>query len=196
MTTTNNDVDVAGLVEAGLLDLDTVFANGDWEADSDIIATYTACVYGRDGDEPGEVEVVLESATAYGITAYRWAERDDSGTHERGPITLDRDEAVAAGEEYAEDHDEEPDAGDLIEQIVETGYFGSADAEDIRAICDEATKHSQGYLLLPAGEFVGRPMWTTNGYLQCEYVTLDATHHSIAHAADALLRAVAAESQD
>jgi hypothetical protein len=140
---------------------------------------------------------VLESATEYGIVAYRWASKDDSGTHERGPITLDRNEAVEAGEEYGGENDDLPDADDLIRQIVETGYFGGADATDIKAICEEATKYSHGYLLLPAGKFCGYPigrLWTTNGYLQCEkYVTLDATHSSLSYAADALLRAVTAE---
>ena len=88
-------VDVAGLVEASLLDLDAVFVTADWRQ-VDGITAYTACVDGKDGDEPGE-EIVLESATEYGIVAYRW---DDCGGHERGPITLDRDEAVEAGEEY------------------------------------------------------------------------------------------------
>lgn len=192
-------VDVAGLVEADLLDLDAVFDLADWRQ-VDGITAYTACVYGKDGDEPGEVQIVLESATEYGIVAYRWAEKDDGGTHGRGPITLDRDEAVEAGEEYASENDEEPDADDLIRQIVESGYFGGADADDIRAICEEATKHSQGYLLLPAGEFCGHPigrLWTTNGYLQCEkYVTLDATHPSLAYAADALLRAVTTKDEE
>ena len=85
----------------------------------------------------------------------------------------------AAIEEYASENDEEP---------------------DIKAICEEATKHSQGYLLLPAGEFCGHPigrLWTTNGYLQCEkYVTLDATHPSLAYAADTLLRAVTTEDEE
>jgi hypothetical protein len=192
-------VDVAGLVEAGYLDLDAVFDEADWWV-QDVIAIYTARVYGRDGDELGEVEIVLESATEYGITAYRWAERDSGGTHERGPITLDRDEAVEAGKEYAGENDEEPDADDLIRQIVETGYFGDADADDIRAICEAATEYSQGYLLLAAGEFCGHPigrLWTTGGYLQCDrYVTLDATHSSIAYAADALLRAITSSDSD
>jgi len=84
-------------------------------------------------------------------------------------------------------------AEDLIEAIVETGYFGDADAEDIRAVCVEATRHSQGHILLPAGEFVGHPigrMWTTNGYLQYPHVRLAATCPSVAYAARDLLRAV------
>lgn len=186
-------LDVDGLVGAGYLNLDDVFYSAKWSVEDDI-ASYTACVYGRDGDSPGEVEIVLESATEYGITAYRWAERDGGGTHGHGPITLDRDEAVGDGEEYAQDNDDELDADALIAEIVETGYFGSADHDDIRAICQVATEYSQGYLLLPAGEFCGYPigrLWTTNGYLQCDrYVTLDATHHSVAYAADSLLRAV------
>lgn len=196
----NQTVDVvAGLVEAGLLDLDDVFRRADWRV-QDVITTYTACVYGRDGDEPGEVEILLQEATEYGITAFRWAEHDGGGTHECGPITLDRDEAVAAGEEYAEENDEEPDADELVAKIVETGYFGDADADDIRAVCEEATKYSQGYLLLPAGEFCGHPigrLWTTNGYLQRDrYVALAASHPSVGHAADTLLRAVTASDEE
>ena len=198
MSDIETTVDVGGLVESGLLDLVEVFAGADWCV-TDSIGAYTACVYGKDGDEPGEVQIVLESATAYGITAYRWAEKDDGGTHGRGPITLDREEAVEGGEEYASENDEEPDAEDLIRQIVESGYFGDADTDDIRAICEEATRHSQGYLLLPAGEFCGHPigrLWTTNGYLQCErYVALDATYSSLAYAADALLRAITSEDE-
>lgn len=86
------------------------------------------------------------------------------------------------------------DTNNLVRQIVETGYFGDADADDIRAICREATRYSQGYLLLPAGEFCGHPigrMLTTNGYLQgVAYVTLSASHDSVSDAASALLRAV------
>lgn len=200
-------VDVAGLVASGLLDLDAVYDMLDLDAVYDMadwrqvdsIATYTECVYGANGDEPGEVQIVLESATKYGIVAYRWAQKDDGGTYDRGPITLDRDEAVESGEEYASDHDDAPDADDLIRRVVESGYFGCADADEIKAICEEATKYSQGYLLLPAGEFCGYPigrLWTTNGYLQCDHVTLDASHASLAYAADALLRAVATEDEE
>jgi hypothetical protein len=139
-------IDIAGLVDAGLLDLDAVFDRADWR-DIDSIDTYTSCVFGAEGDEPGEVEITLQRSEAYGIEAFRWFERDGM---EHGDITLDRDEAIEAGEEYASENDEEPDADELFRQIVETGYFGSADAGDIRAICQEATEHSQGYLLLPA----------------------------------------------
>lgn len=196
MTTTT--VDVKGLVDAGLLDLDNVFRTADWRV-VDSITTFTACVYGPEGDSPGEVRVALQSATEYGITAYRWAEQDDSGTHETGPVTLDREEAEREGQEYADENDNEPDADDLVRQIVETRYFGEATEDEIKAICQKATEYSQGYLMLPAGEFVGHPigrMWTTNGYLQHNrYVTLDATHPSVAYAADALLRAVNEEEK-
>jgi hypothetical protein len=183
--------DVAALVRSGYLDLDAVFESSRWWVE-DHITTYTACVYGDDGDEPGEVEIVLESASSHGITAYRWAERDDSGTYEYGPITLDRAAAEKDGKTYADEHDEEPDAEDLISRIVDTGYFGVSTADDIRAVCEEATGRSRGYMLLPAGR-LGLPVdrvWTENGYLlDCEYVTLDA-QDSVAFAADALLRAV------
>lgn len=193
MMTKQETVDIAGLVEAGHLDLDSVFESAAWTRDGDSVASFTRCCYGPEGDSPGELEIVIEAATEYGVTVYRWTEIDEAGSYESGEIVLDREEAVSAGEDYASENDEEPDTDDLIEAIVETGYFGGADADDIRAVCEAATQHSQGYLLLPKGEFVGHPigrMWTTNGYLQCEYVTLDATHPSVAYAADALLRAV------
>jgi hypothetical protein len=196
---TENEIDVCGLVEDGFLDLNSVFSRSDWER-VEGIATYTSCVFGANGDEPGDVEISLESATEYGITAYRWAEHDDGGTHNTGTITLDRDEAVTGGEEYAEENDETPDVEELLDKIVETGYFGTADADDIRVICEEATTHSQGYLLLPKGEFCGHPvgrLWTTNGYLQCEeYITLNATYSNISYAADALLRQVVLEKNN
>lgn len=83
-----------------------------------------------------------------------------------------------------------------IDQIVETGYFGDATPDEIRAVCGAATGYSEGYLLLPRGEYVGQPiqrMWTTNAYLQCDYVALDVTHSSVEEAAEALLRAVEAQ---
>lgn len=91
------DVDVAGLVDAGYLDMDVIFDRfAGWQV-QDSITAYTARIYGPGRGEPGEVEIVLESASKYGITVFRWAERGSVGTHERGPITLDRDEAVEAG---------------------------------------------------------------------------------------------------
>ena len=190
-------IDIEGLVAAELLDLDAVFARARWQV-VDRITTYTACVYGSQGDEPGEIQMSLESATEYGIVAYRWAASDDGGVCECGPIVLDEDEARDAGEEYATQENEEPDANALIEQIVATGYFGDAGEDDILACCKEATQHSQGYILLPKGEFVGHPigrMWTTSGYLQCKHICLEANYPSAAYAADALLRAVTAEDE-
>lgn len=187
-------IDVAGLVADGCLDLNAVCRRAHWQVE-DCIAAYTACVYGPD-DAPGEVEVVLEAASAYGLTVYRWCARDDGGTHETGPLTLEREEAVEAGEEYARVSDESPDADDLIRRIVDTGYFGAADADDIRAVCEAATAYSQGYLLLPAGGPCGEPvgrLWTTHGYLQCRHVRIAADHGSPVEAAYALLRAVEAE---
>lgn len=192
-------VDVDGLVADGLLDLDAVFERAEWHV-ADDIATYTARLFGRHGDEPGEISVVLESAQRYGITAYRWAERDDgSGTYETGPVTLSRAEAEEGGAEYAAENDDPPDVDDIIGKIIETGYFGRVDAAEILAICEEATKHSQGYLLLPPGSPVhpvGR-MWTTDGYLEvARYITIPATYPSVGYAADALLRAVTSSDEE
>lgn len=173
---------------------------GTWRVEDEITSS-TECVYGVRRDEPGMVEIVLESATQYGITAYRWMSRDDSSWRgEGGPVTLSKDEAILAGKTHAEENDDEPDAEDCIRKIVETGYFGDADADDIRAICKAATEYSQGYLLLAAGEFCGHPigrMWTMYDCLQCdEYVTLDATHPSISYAAHFLLRTVTSSGEE
>lgn len=190
-------IDINGLIEDGHIDLDEVFEGAAWTKDSEI-ATYTACVYGPEGDLPGEVRVILQVSELYGITAWRW--RDDDGSYggDTGDITLDRLVAIQAGEEHAVDRDEEPDLDRLVGEIVETGFFGDATTNDIRAICEEATGYSQGYLLLPAGEFVGRPigrLWTTNGYLECPHVRLDATYPKASYAAAGLLAAIHA-SQD
>lgn len=173
-----------------------------WKTE-DVVATFTAYCYGRDGDEPGVVEIRLESASAdidsATITVYRWREYDDGGAYESGETTTDRAQAVQAGRDYAEAQDEAPDVDDLIGQIVASGYFGPAAADEIRAVCVAATQYSQGYLLLAQGQLPS-PIgvaWTTNGYLQeVEYITLDATYPSVEYAADALLCAISADAEE
>lgn len=193
--THDTTLDVSGLVEAGLLDLDAVFEGAEWDR-VEHIATYVSCCYGAEGDEPGEVQVSLERATAYGIVGWRWREHDAGEDLESGPVTLDRAEAVEAGEDYAEESDETPGLDSLIDEIIETGYL-AASREEIRAICAAASSHSQGYLLLPRGE-LPHPIdvaWTTSGYLDLpedQWITLAATHDREEIAADALLRAIRA----
>lgn len=168
--------------------------DADWSVE-DVITAFTACVYGSDGDQPGQVEVVLETATVgeeYGVEVkiYRWRERDEAGSYESGDATQDREEAVRDGEAHAESEDSEPDLGELLSEIEETGYF--EDNDIIPHVLDAATGHSQGYLLLPPD--IGQPvgtMWTTNGHLQRDdYITLDATHSQKSYAAAALLAAI------
>lgn len=172
----------------------------DWTRESDAAASYTSCVYGADGTEPGTVSIYVESAEVLGQTYYRWREYDDGGSYDHGEPTLDRDQAKAQAVEQAEARDDSPNADDLIEQIVSTGYFGEATADELREICQAATEHSEGVLLLPAGEFCGRPigrLWATgNAWLEVPHLRLAAGHDDLARAADALLRAIRAEQAD
>lgn len=187
MTTT---IDVQGLIDAGLLDLEQVFKTTEWSTVEEI-ATYTACVYGPNGHQLGTVRVMLQTATEYGIDAWRWQEDDDSYADEAGPITLDRGEACEDGAAYATDRDESPDLDELLAKIVATGYFGQADAADIERVCEAACEHSCGVLLLPAGDFpVGPPSWTTSGWLECDHVRIDADHKSPERAAWQLLHTI------
>jgi hypothetical protein len=185
------EIDVEGLVAAKLLNLKAVFEKSDWKTVK-VINSYTACSYGET-DEPGEVEIVLQKATEYGITAYRWAEEDDGGYHEKGAIVLHPDEVREDAMEHVIEQDDEPDIEDLVNKIVDTGYFGSATRKDILNVCECATEHSEGYLILRAGKITYpiESLLTTCGHLDgCDYVTLDADFQRVSYAAHALLRAV------
>jgi len=193
MTTT---IDVQGLIDAGLLDLKQVFEKTEWSTVEEI-ATYTACVYGPNGDQPGTVRVMLQTATEFGIDAWRWQEDDDSYADQTGPITLGRGEACDDGAAHATESDESPDLDELIAKIVATGFFGQADAADIERICDAACEHSCGVLLLPSGDLpVGPPSWTTSGWLECDHVQIDADHESPERAAWQLLRVITRSNDD
>ena len=173
-----------------------MFGKSDWKNDEEI-ASYTSCVYGPSGDQPGTVRVSLQRAEEYGIEAWRWQDDDDSYADETGPITLDRTEACEDGAAHATDSDESPDLNDLIEEIVATGYFGKADAAAIERICDAACEHSCGVLLLPAGDLpVGPLPWTTSGWLECDHVRIDADHESPERAAWQLLRVIEQSNDD
>lgn len=183
-------VDVEGPVANGWLDLDDIAPiNGaDWHTEG-CAATYVACCFGVDGDQPGEVEVELQRATAYGIELWRWS---DAG--EDGPPRLTEAEARADAEEHASDSDETPDIDDQIEAILDTGYFGDdATVHDIRRICDALCGHARGVLLLPRGVVPSAPLgrlWTTNGYLECEHIQVDATNDTLGLAAATLLASI------
>lgn len=155
------------------------------------VTTYVICAFGKNWDELGEVDMYVQPGIVTledneKVTIWRAI---DAGRELEWWFAT-REEAVTCAEEVAVDEDASPDMEEIIAAIIETGYFGDADSDDIRDICHEATRHSQGYLLLPRGSFVGHPigrMWTTNGYLQCDHISLDATHGRIDLAAAELL---------
>ena len=158
----------------------------DWRTqDSD---TYIACCYGADGDEAGHVEVQLQSA-AGDEGSICWSLYEPEAGERSADMWDDETEAREALAAWCLDRDETPDGDDIETRIRETGYF--ADPDIIPYVITEMTKHSQGYLLLTPD--IQQPVgtrWTTNGYLQCEHICVDATHDNRAVAADSLLRAI------
>jgi len=172
------------------LDCDDFTADDSDISEWDSTNSYVECCYGCQGDEPGTVEVQI-GATRHGA----WYVRTDDGTESEtvsGPFAT-QDEAETAAEAYATEHDEAPDLDDLVSEIIDTEFFGpEATEEAVTAICEAMTVHSQGYLLLPAGEVPGAvgPLWTINGYLECDHIQVDATHDSTEIAAFTLLRGI------
>lgn len=105
-----------------------------------------------------------------------------------------KEEAEEAAKALSVDEDETPDLEGLLTEIKETGYF--SDPDMIPRVVKAATQHSQGYLLVTPG--ISQPVgqrWTTNGYLQCDYIALEATYSTEEEAADALLRAIQEEER-
>jgi hypothetical protein len=192
-------IDLAGLVADGHLDLEALFDSDDWDVVDDI-TTYTACVFGFDGAQPGQVEICLEEATKYGITAYRWLERDDSGDYERGPVALDRDEAVRGGEEYAAEADETPNPEEQIQAILDSGWFAAGvDAEEVREIINYIESYDgvgQGHVIVTT---TGEREWVTNAWVEEASVHVSIPHAgygSWAGCAAALLAAIQAAQDD
>ena len=169
-------VDLRGLIDDGHLTLDSVFERANWRA-IDGIGSYVACCYGRDGDEPGTVTVLLESAECYGITAYRWAEDDGGGADERGEITLDREAAVEDGESHATASDETPDDDEQITDILAAGWFSpQVDAAAVRTIIDYCSDHSslgQGHVIIDRD---GSREWVTAGYVEHDAMYISIPH--------------------
>lgn len=169
-------IDLAGMVECGALDVDKLADKANWRV-VDTIAGYVACCYGDQGDEPGQCEVVLEAAECYGVTVYRWADRDDGGTHATGSPTLDKDEAEADGVNVAEENDETPDEDEQIQAILDAGWFSdSVDADDIRAIIEYCHSHNdlgQGHVIVDRD---GRREWVTTGYVEHEAMYIGIPH--------------------
>lgn len=81
-----NKIDLQGLINDENFDVDKIFTN--WRTTGQPLASYG----------PGEVQVLLQSAEAYGITIYRWIERINSGESDHGDVYIDPSTAIA---EYA-----------------------------------------------------------------------------------------------
>ncbi len=91
--------------------------------------------------------------------------------------------------------DWEPDLDDVMAEIKETGYFTYPDI--IPLVVKAATQYSQGYLLVTPD--ISQPVgtaWTINGYLQCDYIALDATYSTEEEAAEALLNAIQGQEDE
>ena len=174
--TKTETVDLAGLIDDGHLTLDSVFDRADWRS-IDGISSYVACCYGRDGDQPGTITVLLESAECYGITAYRWAEDDGGGADERGEITLDRAVAVEEGESHARAADETPDDDEQIADILSAGWFAAdVDAAAVRKIidyCAEKSALGQGHVII---DREGSREWVTGGYVEHDAMYISIPH--------------------
>lgn len=189
------EVDVQELVEYGLLDLAKLCAvSGEWTTIETVGHYVTTC----DDGSMRTIDLHIEVGGACGIEVFRYVEYDegcgylDGGI---GPLTLDLDEARAQAEEVIQNQDETPDLGEIVEEILATGYFGAeADGAYIASIVEEATRHSQGYLVLPRRVVAG-PIgcgWTTSGGLEEPHIQLRATYERAELAADALLKATRA----
>ena len=93
-------INLAGLVEDGHLDLAAAFEDADWDQ-VDHAVDYVLRRFGPD-NEPGTIEIYLQSAEVYGIRAYRWEEVE--GDHSVPFLSLA--EALVAAQAYAADCDE------------------------------------------------------------------------------------------
>jgi len=157
---------------AEVADLEEITA--DWIADQDPrpswiedVGMYIACVYGDNGDAPGECEVVIEQAKSHGELAFRSVDRDDSGDHETGEWSLHYDAVLAEAKKYIAEHDETPDPDEQIAEILQSGWFDAdVDASDIREIVDYCHSHNhlgQGHVII---DRAGRREWVTTGYVE------------------------------
>lgn len=166
---------------------------GDWEE----IAEYEGRYYGPDGNELGTIPIsiapVLDIHTD-DVLGWLVAETPDEDTIYHGVYSTEA-EAKEAARKLAEKLDETPVLDDVIADIAAVEYFDNP--KIIPLVVDAMTQYSQGYLLITPGirEPIGT-RWTTNGYLQCDHLAMDATYDSREVAAEALLRAVRAVSCD
>jgi hypothetical protein len=183
--------DGTGVQDSRELELEDFTSSPNQVTDWEHVADFVSCCYGEQGDEPGSCVTEIGS-TPNGVWYFREGGEEHKEVH--GPFAS-REDAEQEALDFAEENDETPDEDELVEEILETGYFGEdADEEDIKAILKSATAHSQGYLMLPPG-MVPCPVgtaWTTSGYLEGEYIQLNAGYDSQALAAAALLKEIQA----
>ena len=177
-------------IDIDINDLD----RGNWEE----VDSFMARCYGPNGDELGSVPVSVCAATLANEDDsdeyYVVAETPDECTNFHGVYTT-REEAEEAANDLCVEQDETPDLDDVMAEIKETGYF--TDPDIIPLVVKAATQYSQGYLLVTPD--ISQPVgtaWTTNGYLQCDYIALDATYSTEEEAAEALLNAIQGQEDE
>lgn len=76
--------------------------DADWTTIS-VAARYVACCFGADGDEPGDVEVSIQSVLVQGVCLYRVHE-SESG--DNGEIYTTQEQAEEAAQEWADERNE------------------------------------------------------------------------------------------
>lgn len=103
-------VDLADLIDAGVLDLEDVFLNAEWEEEDDARITFWDFdPYSYGSADQVEIYVCVESAECFGIVGYRWAvPAREIGYVHKGPPVLEMATAVAGAREYAAKHDVGP----------------------------------------------------------------------------------------
>ena len=106
------------------------------------------------------------------------------------------EEAQNAAEEMAEELDETPDLDEIIQKIEDTNYFDDPDI--IPFVIKSLTEHTQGHLLITPD--IHQPVnvrWTTNGYLDCDHISISTVDFKNKfEAAEALLKAVKNKDED
>jgi len=153
------------------------------------VESYLGRYYGSNGNELGKIPISI-APQMEGDTVVSWvvAETPDEATIFHGSYNTKKEARIAA-KELAEELDETPDLEELIEEIKETNYF--EDPDIIPFVVKAMTEYSQGYLLItPSIHHPVGVAWTTNGYLQCDYLGLSATFDTEEQAAETLLSAI------
>lgn len=188
------NVDFAGLVANGLLDVAAMYPEEMWVRE-ERVATYLSC---RNGDSDGVPlfgEVYLETAEAYGLRAYRWAE-DEYGEQSED-VFFSEDEAVAAAKKYAAEHHEPPAIDEQIAELLKTGFFGTdASAADVRGLVGTMTRHHEGVLLLHRGAPVSDATWEPRSVFAHDIISVPADCDSVEIAAARLLAAISAHDSE